>query len=263
MGMKGFTVRLENKVAIVTGSATGIGKAIVERFAREGCAVTIDYVAGQDADAQSVVKDVTSNGGKALAVAANIADPDDVNALIDKTVQQFGRLDVMVNNAGIEKKVPFLEIPLELWQKVLTVDLTGAFLCAQAAARQMVKQGDGGRIINISSVHEDLPMPTNVPYCAAKGGMRMMMRTMCVELAPHKITVNNIGPGAVDTPMDAPLKAHPEQMEKLLDEIPLHRMGQPEEIAGLATYIASDESAYVTGSTFFIDGGMLRQSGSL
>lgn len=256
-------MRLQNKVAIVTGSATGIGKGIVERFAREGCAVVIDYVHGQEDVARQLCEQLNGEGLKARAIAANIADQDDVNALVSQTVDAFGRLDIMVNNAGIEKKVPFLEIPLELWQKVLAVDLTGAFLCAQAAARQMVKQGDGGRIINISSVHEDLPMPTNVPYCAAKGGMRMMMRTMCVELAPHKITVNNIGPGAVDTPMDADLKAHPDQFETLLDEIPLHRMGQPDEIAGLATYLASDESAYVTGSTFFIDGGMLRQAGSL
>lgn len=256
-------MRLENKVAIVTGSATGIGQAIVERFAREGCAVTIDYVEGQDADASSTVDAVKAAGGRAIAIRANIADPNDVNSLVSETVDAFGRLDIMVNNAGIEKKVPFLDVSLELWQKVLTVDLTGAFLCAQAAARQMVKQGEGGRIINISSVHEDLPMPTNVPYCAAKGGLRMMMRTICVELAPERITVNNIGPGAIDTPMDAPLKAHPEEMKVLLDEIPLHRMGKPDEVAGLAVYLASDEAAYVTGSTYFIDGGMLRQSGSL
>jgi glucose 1-dehydrogenase len=127
----------------------------------------------------------------------------------------------------------------------------------------MVKQGAGGRIINISSVHEDLPMPTNAPYCAAKGGLRMLMRTIAVELAPHKITVNNIGPGAIDTPMDAPLKQHPELMKDLLAEIPLGRMGQPEEVAELAVYLASDAAAYVTGETYFIDGGMLRQSGSL
>lgn len=256
-------MRLEKKVAIVTGSATGIGRAIVERFAREGAAVTIDYVSGQDADASALAKEINGSGGQAVAIEANIADQNDVNNLVAQTVQKFGRLDIMVNNAGIEKKVPFLDVSLELWNRVLDIDLTGAFLCAQAAAREMVKQGQGGRIINISSVHEDLPMPTNVPYCAAKGGLRMLMRTICVELAPYNITVNNIGPGAIDTPMDAPLKAHPEQMQALLDEIPLHRMGTPEEIAGLATYLASDESAYATGSTFFMDGGMLRQAGSL
>lgn len=256
-------MKLENKVAIVTGSATGIGRAIVQRFVAEGAAVTIDYVRGQEQVATDLVNDLKANGGRAIGIAASIGDPDDVHSLIQQTVDAFGRLDIVVNNAGIEKKVPFLDVTPDLWHTVLDVNLTGAFLCAQAGARQMVQQGDGGRIINISSVHEDLPMPTNSPYCASKGGLRMLMRTICVELAPHKITVNNIGPGAIDTPMDAPLKANPDQMQALLAEIPLGRMGQPEEVAGLATYIASEESAYVTGSTFFIDGGMLRQSGSL
>jgi glucose 1-dehydrogenase len=209
------------------------------------------------------VDELKQHGERALAVEADISNPEGVQALIGQTVQEFGRLDIFVNNAGIEKKVPFLEVPLDLWDKVIAVNLTGPFLCAQAAGQHMVKQGGGGRIINVSSVHEDLPMPTNVPYCAAKGGLRMLMRTICVELAPHKITVNNIGPGAIDTPMDAPLKAHPEEMKALLAEIPLGRMGQPDEVGKLAVYLASDDAAYVTGSTFFIDGGMLRQSGSL
>lgn len=256
-------MRLENKVAIVTGSATGIGKAIATRFAREGAAVTIDYVPGQEKDAEALVQDLTSAGFRATAIAASVTDERQVQNLVDETVSRFGKLDILVNNAGIEHKVPFLDTSLELWEKVLTVNLTGPFLCARAAARQMVKQGEGGRIVNISSVHEDIPMPTNSPYCTSKGGLRMFMRTICDELAPHKITVNNIGPGAIDTPMDAPLKEHPEEMKTLLAEIPLGRMGQPDEVAGLALYLASDEAAYVTGSTYFIDGGMLRQAGSL
>jgi glucose 1-dehydrogenase len=232
------------------------------RFAREGAAVTIDYVGEPDRAAQ-VVQQIEQGGGTALAVQADVGKADQVNQLVEQTIARFGRLDILVNNAGIEQKVPFLETPPELWEKVIAVDLTGPFLCAQAAAKRMVAQGGGGRIINISSVHEDLPMPTNAPYCAAKGGLRMLMRTICVELAPHKITVNNIGPGAIDTPMDAPLKEHPELVRQLLAEIPLGRMGKPEEVAGLAAYLASDEAGYVTGSTFFIDGGMLRQSGSL
>ncbi|HZU11693.1 MAG TPA: SDR family oxidoreductase [Chloroflexota bacterium] len=256
-------VRLQGKSAIVTGAATGIGRAIVERFAREGASVTLDYVSGQEADAQAVVKAVTDAGGKAQAQVADITNPADVQRLIEQAVSAHGGLDILVNNAGIEKKVPFLEVSLDLWQKVLAVDLTGPFLCAQAAAQQMVRQGRGGRIINISSVHEDLPMPTNAPYCAAKGGLRMLMRTMCLELAPHNITCNDIGPGAIDTPMDAPLKADPAAMDKLLSVIPLHRMGKPEDVAGLAVYLASDEAAYVTGSSYFIDGGMLRYATSL
>ncbi len=255
-------MRLQHKVAIVTGSATGIGRAIAICLAREGAAVTIDYIGTPDTPRQ-VVGQIEQDGGKALAVEADVADLAQVTHLVAQTVQTFGRLDIMVNNAGIEEKHPFLEMPLALWQKIITVNLTGPWLCSQIAAQQMVTQGGGGRIINISSVHEDMPMPTNAPYCAAKGGLRMLMRTIAVELAPHQITVNNIGPGAIDTPMDAPLKAHPDQMTTLLSEIPLGRMGQPEEVAELALYLASDAAAYVTGSTYFIDGGMLRQSGSL
>jgi len=157
----------------------------------------------------------------------------------------------------------FWEVSTELWQHIIAVNLSGPFFCAQAAAKQMMKQGDGGRIINISSVHEDMTMPTNAPYCASKGGLRMLMRTMAVELAPHKITVNNIGPGAIDTPLDKPTKDDPQKLKTLLGEIPLGRMGRPEEVAQLALFLASDAAAYITGSTYFIDGGMLRQAGSL
>lgn len=256
-------MRLQGKSVIVTGAATGIGRAIVERFAREGASVTLDYVKGQEAAAQAVVDAVTTAGGKARAQLADITNPDDVADLVQQAVESYGGVDILINNAGIEKKVPFVDVSLDLWQKVIAVDLTGPFLCAQSAARQMIAQGRGGRIINISSVHEDMPMPTNAPYCAAKGGLRMMMRTMCLELAPHNITCNDIGPGAIDTPMDAPLKADPPAMEKLLSVIPLHRMGKPEDVAGLAVYLASDEASYVTGATYFIDGGMLRFATSL
>ena len=159
--------------------------------------------------------------------------------------------------------MPFLDTPLEDWNKIIAVNLTGPWLCTQAAAKQMAAQKKGGRIINISSVHEDMTMPTNAPYCASKGGLRMLMRTLCVELAPHGITVNNIGPGAIDTPLDTSTKDNPEKYQKLLAEIPLSRMGKPEEVAGLALFLASAAAAYITGSTYFIDGGMLRQSGSL
>jgi len=255
-------MRLQNKVAIITGADSGIGQAIALQMAREGAAVTIDHLGPPD-NATRVARQIEGAGGKALAVQADVTKVDQVTNLIAQTVQAFGRLDIMVNNAGIEQKHPFLEMPLEVWNKVIAVNLTGPWLGSQLAAQQMVKQGAGGRIINISSVHEDLPMPTNAPYCAAKGGLRMLMRTIAVELAPHKITVNNIGPGAIDTPMDAPLKQHPQLMKELLAEIPLGRMGQPEEVAELAVYLASDAAAYVTGETYFIDGGMLRQSGSL
>ncbi len=254
-------MRLQNKVAIVTGSATGIGQAIAVRFAREGAAVVVDYVGKPDAPNQTE-QAIRSFGGKTIAVEADISNPDQVQSLIESAVKAFGKLDIVVNNAGIEKKVAFVDYPLEELQKILAVNLVGPFLVSQSAARQMIRQGKGGRLINISSIHEDLPMPTNAAYCASKGGLRMLARTIAVELAKHSITVNNIGPGAVYTPIDADIEAQPEMEKSLMSEIPLNRWGKPDEIAGLAVYLASDEAGYVTGSTYFIDGGMLRQAGS-
>jgi glucose 1-dehydrogenase len=255
-------MKLQNKVAIVTGATTGIGKAIATVMASEGASVVIDYV-GAPAAANAVVQSIQLSGGKALAVAADVSNPDQVNQLIQKAVDSFGRLDILVNNAGLEYKHPFTEYPFELWQKVIAVDLTGPYLCAQSAAKAMIRQGSGGRIINISSVHEDLPMPTNAPYCAAKGGLRMLMRTIAVELAPHKINVNNIAPGAIFTPIDADVEANRKIEGKLMSEIPLGRWGKPEEVADLAVFLASDSASYCTGGTYFVDGGMIRQAGSL
>lgn len=255
-------MKLQGKVAIVTGAATGIGKAIASGMAKEGAAVVIDYV-GDPKLANNVVQTIQNAGGKALAVEADISNPGQVDNLVAQCTKTMGRLDILVNNAGIEYKYPFTEYPFDKWQKVIAVDLTGPFLCAQAAARSMIQQNAGGRIINISSVHEDLPMTTNAPYCAAKGGLRMLMRTIAVELAPHKITVNNIAPGAIYTPIDADVEANATIEAELMSEIPLGRWGKPEEVANLAIFIASDDASYSTGSTFFIDGGMLRQAGSL
>jgi glucose 1-dehydrogenase len=255
-------MKLQNKVAIITGAATGIGKAIATTMAAEGASVVVDYV-GDPALANAVVQAIQTAGGKVQACAADVSSPDQVNQLIQKAIDSFGRLDILVNNAGLEYKHPFPEFPLEHWNKIIAVDLTGPFLCAQAAAKAMIRQGGGGRIINISSIHEDLPMPTNAPYCAAKGGLRMLMRTIAVELAPHKITVNNIAPGAIFTPIDADIEADPKMEAALMAEIPLGRWGKPEEVADLAVFLASDSAAYCTGGTFFIDGGMIRQAGSL
>jgi len=255
-------MRLKDKVAIITGADTGIGKGISTCFAREGACVTVGYL-GKREPAEELVGEIEQDGGRALAMALDVSQADQIDHCIEQTVSAFGKLDIFVNNAGVETKSPFLEMPFDVYAKTIAIDLTGPWVCAQKAANQMVKQGHGGRIINISSVHEDLPMPTNAAYCAAKGALRMMMRTIAVELAQHDILVNNIGPGAIDTPMDAPLKADPQKMNTLLSEIPLRRMGTPDDIGMLAVYLASDEAAYVTGQTYFIDGGMLRQSGSL
>jgi glucose 1-dehydrogenase len=253
-------MRLKDKVAIVTGAATGIGQAIAVRFAREGAAVVVDYVGTVDA-ARKTEAAIANLGGRSIAIEADVSKGEDVEKLVQGAVTKFGRLDIVINDAGIEKKFAFVEYPVDELRRILAVNLIGPFLVSQAAARQMIKQGQGGRLINISSVHEDLPMPMNAAYCASKGGLRMLTRTIAVELAKDKITVNNIGPGAVYTPIDADIEAKPKIEKALLGEIPINRWGKPEEIAGLAVYLASDEAGYVTGSTYFIDGGMLRQAG--
>lgn len=255
-------MRLQGKTAVVTGAGTGIGQAIALAFAQEGAAVVVDYV-GDASVSKDTISRIDALGGKSLGIDADIAIPDQVNALIHKTVTAFGKLDIFVNNAGIEKKFAFVDYPLEEWQTIMAVNLTGPFLCSQAAAKQMIAQGGGGRIINISSIHEDLPMPTNAPYCASKGGLRMLMRTIAVELAPHQITVNNIGPGAIYTPIDKDVESDAKLNDRILAEIPMGRWGKPEEVAQLAVYLASNDAAYITGSTHFIDGGMLRNAGSL
>jgi glucose 1-dehydrogenase len=254
-------MKLQNKVALVTGAASGIGQAIAVRFAREGARVVVDFVGKPDSPS-ATEKAIAAVGGVCVAIEADVSKPEEVQALVAGTVKAFGRLDIVVNNAGVEKKCPFVDYPLDELQRILSINLVGPFLVAQAGARQMILQGQGGRVINISSIHEDLPMPTNAAYCASKGGLRMLMRTIAVELARDQITVNNIGPGAVYTPIDKDIEAKPEIEKALMGEIPLGRWGKPDEIAGVAAFLASDEAAYVTGATYFIDGGMLQQAGS-
>lgn len=255
-------MRLQGKTAVVTGAGTGIGQAIAIAFANEGASVVVDYV-GDPSIAEETLNKISATGSKSLGIAADVSNSDQVSGLIQQTLAAFGRLDIFVNNAGIEKKCAFVDYPLEEWQKIVAVNLTGAFLCSQAAAKQMIAQGNGGRIINISSIHEDLAFPLNAPYSATKGGIRMLMRTIAVELAPYQITVNNIGPGAIYTPIDKDVEMNAKLNDQILAEIPLRRWGKPEEVAQLAVYLASEDAAYITGSTHFIDGGMLRNSGSL
>lgn len=255
-------LRLRDKVGIVTGGDTGIGKAICLAFAREGASVVIDYH-GDGKPADALAREIQGFGGVACAVGADVSKPAEIQQLVESAVNRYGRLDIMVNNAGVEEEHPFIEMPLEAYEKTIAVNLTGTWIGCQIAARQMVKQNAGGRIINISSIHEDVSMPSNAAYCASKGGIRMLTRTIAVELAKYGITVNDVCPGAVDTPIDAPVKRNPAKMEALLKEIPMRRMGRPEEIAQLCVYLASEDAAYVTGASFFIDGGMSKKSGSL
>lgn len=255
-------MKLEGKVAVVTGGDTGIGKGICLEFAREGARVVIDYH-GDEAPAAKLVSEIEGFGGTACAVRGDVTKPQDVDDLVKAAVSRYGGLDIVVNNAGTEKKSPFLETPLDLYLNIMAVNVTGVWMLTQAGAKQMAAQKRGGRIINISSIHEERAMPTNAAYCVSKSALRMLTRTLCVELAPYGITINNICPGAIDTPMDKPVKRDPKEFEQLLSEIPLHRMGKPEEIGRMSVYLASDEGSYVTGASLFIDGGMSKMSGSL
>jgi glucose 1-dehydrogenase len=250
---------LENKVAIVTGSSSGIGRAIALELARQGAAVTINYHKGAEA-ADAVLKEIEAAGGKAQIVQADVSAVADIQKLVDSTVSAFGRLDILVNNAGMETRTSTLETTERQFDMVIAIDLKSAFFGVQIAAKQMLAQGGGGRIVNISSIHEDWPMPGNAPYCLAKGGVRMLTRVAGVELAPDGITVVGVAPGAVHTPIDDVTLSDPAQKAKLESAIPFGRVAEPEEIAKLVAFLASDDASYSTATTFVADGGMMQAS---
>ncbi len=253
---------LKGKSAIVTGGNTGIGKAIVLALAEQGANICIDYVANEQAT-EDLEKNVAALGDQAIGVDADVSKVDDLQMLIDSTVKAFGRLDIMVNNAGVETRSSVLDTTEKQYDFVLNVNLKSAFFGTQLAAKQMIKQGDGGRIINVTSVHEDWPMPGNTAYCLSKGGMRMLTRTAGVELAPHNITVVGVGPGAVDTPINKQTEDDPEAMKRLNTAIPLGRMAEPNEIGSVVAFVAGDGSSYVTATTIFVDGGIMQSSPGL
>jgi glucose 1-dehydrogenase len=250
---------LKDKVAIVTGGNSGIGRAIVLSLAEQGANVVIDYVCHPEAT-DELERQVAALGDKAIGVAADVSKVNELHTLIHSAVTAFGRLDVMVNNAGVETRTSVLDTTEQQYELVLNVNLKSAFFGTQLAARQMIAQGGGGRIINVTSVHEDWPMPGNTAYCLSKGGMRMLTRTAGVELAPHGITVVGVGPGAVDTLINKQTTADPAALEKLNDAIPLGRLAQPEEIGSVVAFLAGDGASYVTATTIFADGGIM-QSG--
>lgn len=250
---------LDNKVAIVTGGDSGIGHAISLGLAQAGAAVTINYHRNQAA-AEETLRQIQQSDGKGQVIQGDVSKLEDIQTLVDSTVQAFGRLDVMINNAGMETRTTLLDTTEHQFDLVIGVDLKSAFFGAQCAAKQMIKQGGGGRIINISSVHEDWPMPGNIAYGCAKGGVRMLTRTAGIELAPYGITVVGVGPGAVNTPIDAATMADPAQRAKLEGAIPLGRVAEPSEIAKLIAWLASDEASYGTATTYFIDGGIMMGS---
>jgi glucose 1-dehydrogenase len=253
---------LKGKVAIVTGGNSGIGMAIVLELAKQGANIAIDYVAHREAT-EALEKQVAALGDQAIGVQADVSKVADLQNLIHAAVQKFGRVDIMVNNAGVETRTSVLDTTEEQYEKVLAINLKSAFFGTQLAAQQMIKQGGGGHIINISSVHEDWPMPGNTAYCLSKGGMRMLTRTAGVELAPHNILVVGVGPGAVATPINLSTMKDPVLMKKLDDAIPLGRMAKPEEIASVVAFLAGDGANYITATTVFTDGGIMHSSPGL
>jgi len=246
------------KVAVVTGSSKGIGRAIVLAFAKSNTYSGIVVNARKRDEAERVAKEVQDIGNcDSIAVIADISQEADCIRLIDEIVKYYGRIDVLVNNAGIQQEVPFEETSTEIWQKIIAVDLTGPFVCSREAVKHMLNQNPkGGCIINISSVHQMIPKPHYIPYSTSKAGIEMMTKTMALELAHNNIRVNVVAPGAIETDMNQELKEDKAELDKVLRRIPLRRIGTPEEIANMVEFLASDKASYVTGSTFFVDGGM-------
>lgn len=250
---------LEGKTVVVTGGNSGIGEAIVLAAAAEGAQLVIDYVVHPE-ETDDLVARVERAGGRAVGVRADVSRPADLHRMVQTAVDTYGRLDVLVNNAGVETRTSLLETTEEQYQRVLDINLKSAFFGTQYAAKQFIAQGGGGTVLNISSVHEDWPMPGNIAYCVSKGGTRMLARTAGVELGPHGIRVVNIGPGAVATPINASTTGDPDKMRTLDASIPLGRIAQPDEIADVVVFLASGRSGYLTATTVFVDGGIMQGS---
>lgn len=255
-------MNLKGKVAIVTGGNSGIGASIVLELARQGANIVIDYISHPEAT-EELERQVAALGDQVIGVEADVSQISDLQKLVDAAVSKFGRLDIMVNNAGVETRTSILDTTEEQYEKVLKINLKSAFFGTQIAAKQMVKQGQGGRIINITSVHEDWPMPNNTPYCLSKGGMRMLTRTAGIELAKYNILLVGVGPGAVATPINLSTMKDPKLMQELDTAIPLGRMAKPEEIAKVVAFLSSDGASYMTATTVFVDGGIMHQSPGL
>jgi len=252
-----MSARFTGKVALVTGASSGIGESIAIRLASEGASVVIDFLNRPEV-ADQVKSKIEAAGGKAICVQADITQTADLQNLMEQTHAQLGGCDILVNNAGVEKHAPFWEATEADYDLVLGTNLKAAFFLSQRFVQKLMEAKKPGRIVNISSVHEDMVFPNFASYCAAKGGIRMLMRDLAMELGPYGITVNNVAPGAIDTPINASLLADKPKLDALLRNIPLGRLGQPEDVASLVAFLASDEAAYITGSTYFVDGGLIR-----
>ena len=248
-------MRLANKVALITGSRQGTGRGIAERFATEGADVVINY-SGNVERAQEALRAVEATGRRGLVVQANVGKTADLKKLFATALEHFGQLDILVNNAGVETHAPFWDVTEDDFDKVLNVNLKGTFFATQEFVKHLMATNRRGKIVNISSVHEELPFPNFTAYCASKGGVKMLTRNLSVELGPLGININNIAPGAIETPINTKLLNDSQKLNALLGQIPLRRLGQPGEVSGLAVFLASDDADYVTGSTYYVDGGL-------
>lgn len=253
---------LEGQAALVTGSSSGIGSAVAKSLAKAGAKVAVNY-SRSSKGADKVVEEIKANGGEAIAIQADVSQEDQVKKMFAKMIETYGTIDILVNNAGIQKDAAFVDMTLEQWNAVIGVNLTGQFLCAREAVKEFIRRGivperscAAGKIICMSSVHEVIPWAGHCNYAASKGGVMLMMKSMAQELAPHKIRINSIGPGAIKTPINRDAWETPEAEAELLELIPYNRVGDPEDIGKAAVWLASDDSDYVNGVTLFVDGGM-------
>lgn len=258
-------MKLDKKVVLVTGSSQGIGQAIAIRLAQEGASIAINYRSSPEG-AEETLQKVQAAGGQCytaqcpkqgVTIQADLSQVSEAQQLVSESIEQFGRLDILVNNAGIEKNADFWDVSEADYDKVTDVNIKGAFFTTQAFVKHLKETNRPGKVINISSVHEELPFPHFTSYCVSKGGLKMMMRNLAIELAPLGITVNNVAPGAIETPINKDLLNDKEKLSAVLKNIPLGRLGQPEDVAGLVAFLASSDADYVTGSTFYVDGGLL------
>jgi glucose 1-dehydrogenase len=254
--------KLNGQVALVTGADSGIGKGVAIAIAQAGAKVLVNYVHNQKA-ADEVVAEIKAAGGEAFAYQADVSKEDEVQAMFAKLIATYGAIDILINNAGLQKDAKFVDMTLDEWNTVISINLTGQFLCSREAAKYFINRGvvegvsrAAGKIICMSSVHEVIPWAGHVNYAASKGGISMFMKSIAQELAPHKIRVVGIAPGAIQTPINKAAWETPEALDKLLTLIPYNRIGQPEDIGKLAVFLASDDADYITGTTIFMDGGM-------
>ncbi len=247
--------RFKGKVVLITGGGRGIGRAICVRFAQEGANIVFTG-RNNDENVAETIRQVEATGAKAHFIQSDIGQVPAVYAMVKEALDTFGQIDILVNNAGIEINAPFWEVEEKDYDAVMNTNLKGMFFLTQAFVRFVKENKRTGVVINNSSVHEELPFPNFTPYCASKGGMQMVMRNLAVELAPLGIRINNVAPGAIKTPMNAKLLSDPALLATLKNNISLARLGEPEDVAGVVAFLASDDAKYVTGSTYYVDGGL-------